>query len=179
MMYMIATVLFATLQTSSQSTGIHIGATATEIGKVRPGNYAAMRDYRTLPLIADLSQSRRQTFTGTIIALDFPQRGSIHVMNYKNGKRVVLDNPKQTVKENGVPLTKMLASISPRADVRFAGINGASFEVKLPGEEKKLADFSGTLTAFSSKPKEKGISIILVGGKVRSSALLKPAGLHK
>jgi hypothetical protein len=83
------------------------------------------------------------------------------------------------VKENGVPLTKMLASISPKADVRYAGINGASFDVKLPGEEKKLIGFSGTLTAFPTKPKEKGISIVMVSGKVRLSSWLKPTGLHK
>jgi hypothetical protein len=57
-------------------------------------------------------------------------------MNYVNGKRVVLDNPKATVKQNGVPLTKMLTTLPSNADVRYTGPGGASFEVKLPGKKR-------------------------------------------
>jgi hypothetical protein len=170
---MIATLLLTAFQNIPESTVIPNGADAKAIGRLRPDNYAAIREYRTLPLIGDLSQAKRATFSGTVITLDFPRQGMIHVMIYKNGKRVVLDNPKQTIKENGVPLTKMLTTLPPKIDIRFAGPNFASFDVRLPGEEKKLVGFSGTLTAFSSKPGVKSIGIKLVGGKVQSSSWLK------
>jgi len=176
---MIPFLLLTASQTIPGATVIPNGSDAKMIGKLRPENYGAMRDYRTLPLINDLSPAKRATFTGTVITLDFPQRGMIHVMNYRNGKRVVLDNPKQLVKENGVPLTKMLTTLPPKIDIRFAGPNVASFDVKLPGEEKKLASFSGTLTAFSSKVDGKSIQIKMASGKVQSSSWLKSPGQHK
>ncbi|MEI7985637.1 MAG: hypothetical protein WCI55_08405 [Armatimonadota bacterium] len=176
---MVPFLLLTAFQNIPGATVIPNGSDAKMIGKLRPDNYGAMRDYRTLPLINDLSQVKWATFTGTVITLDFPQRGMIHVMNYRNGKRVVLDNPKQQVKENGVPLTKMLSTLPPKVEIRFAGLNIASFDVKLPGEEKKLAGFSGTLTAFSSKTDGKSIQIKMVSGKVQSSSWLKSPGPHK
>ncbi len=179
MIAMITTLLLTTFQNIPGATVIPNGSDAKMIGKLRPDNYGAIRDYRTLPLINDLSQGKRAKFSGTVITLDFPQRGMVHVLNYRNGKRVVLDNPKQKVKENGVPLTKMLTTLPPKIDIRFAGPNVASFDVKLPGEEKKLAGFSGTLTAFSSKPGGKSIQIKVVSGKVLSSSWLMSPGPHK
>lgn len=173
---MIAALLLVTCQTVPVSTGIPAGADAKTIGKLRPSTYSAMRDYRTLPLIGDLPLNKRATFTGTIVTLDFPQHGMTHVLNYRNGKRVVLENPKKKPPENGVPLTKYLTTLPPNIDIRYAGPNIAGFDVKLPGEEKKLAGFNGTLISFSANSGSKGISITLVNGKVRSSAWLKTAG---
>jgi hypothetical protein len=173
-MYNIAmnlSLILAVIQTSG--TGIPKGADVKVVGKIRPNTYTAIREYHTLPTIGELSAAKRQTFTGSVISLDFPQRGMVHVMNYRNGKRVVFDNPKSTTKENRVPLTKMLTTLPPKVDIRFAATNVASFDAKLPGEEKKLAGFTGTLTAHAKAKGEKGISIILENGKVFSSSWLK------
>jgi hypothetical protein len=173
---MIATILLTALQTIPDRTGIPNGSDIKAVGKMQPNTYAAMRDHRTLRLIGDLPPAKRLTFTGTVIVLDFPQRGMTRIMNYKDGKRVVLEKVQS---ENGVPLLKKLSTLPPTADIRFAGPNEATFDAKLPGDEKKLIGFSGTLIAYPTKPGAKGIAIAVVNGKVRSSAWLKPSGLHK
>jgi hypothetical protein len=73
----------------------------------------------------------------------------------------------------------LLSTLPPKIDIRYAGLNGASFDVKLPGEEKKLIGFNGTLTSMSLKPGGKGLSIVIANGKVKSSAWLKANGYRK
>lgn len=161
------------------STGIPIGADAKKIGKVRPATFTAIRDYHTLRRIEALSPAKRETFTGTVITLDFPQKGNVHVMNFRNGNRVVLQKPDAQTTENGVPLTRMLSTLPPKIDIRIANTTEAGFEVKLPGEEKKLSGFSGTLMAYNISRVAHGISMVLRNGKVVSSTWIKPPSIHK
>lgn len=178
MIFVLATIFLATGQQISESTNIPAGASIGVIGKVRPGSYVAMRDYRSLPKIGELSAEKRTSFTGMIITLDSPSIGMIHVLNYRNGKRVVLDQ-KNGPKVNGVPLTKMLSTLLKNTDVRFAGGNGAGFDVKLPGGEASLKNFIGTLTGFATKTSPKKILIRVKNGKVVSSEYVKPPAIPR
>ncbi|MEI8282178.1 MAG: hypothetical protein WCG75_07230 [Armatimonadota bacterium] len=172
---MICSLLHIGFQTIPANTGVPIGATAAVLGKLKPHLYTALRDSHTLPPIANLDTAKRNTFTGDIITLDYPQRGMVHVMNFVKGKRLVLENPKQQPKENGVPLSKYLATLPPKIDIRYARPNESSFEVKLPGQEKKLQIFTGILTSLPMKPGEKGMTIQFMEGKVVRSSWLSIA----
>lgn len=179
MSYMFLTLLASAVQKSPTQTGIPDGATPAIIGKLRPDTYTAVRDNHTLPSIIELSPAKRKVFTGSIITLDFPQRGMVHVMNYENGKRVVLDKPNSKTVENGVPLTKMLTTLPPKIDIRFTNGSNSGFDVKLPGEEKRLAGFTGALVAYPKKKGDKAIFISLIEGKVSSSAWLRAPKFQK
>ena len=150
-------------------TGLPKGADAKVIGKRLPNIYAAVREPHTLPTIAELSSEKRKAFTGSIITLDFPQIGMKHVMSYRNGRRIVFEKSKQGTSENGVLLTKMLTTLPPKIDIRFAAPDFSSFEAKLPGNEHKLVGFTGTLTALARQKDDKGISILMENGKVVAS----------
>ena len=160
-------------------TGIPLGADAKKIGKVRPATFTAIRDYHTLRRIDSLTPAKQATFTGTVITLDFPQKGNVHVMNFRNGNRVVLQRPDSQTTENGVPLTRMLTTLPPKIDIRIAATNEAGFEVKLPGEEKKLTGFTGTLMAYNINRVAHGLTMSLRNGKVVSSSWIKPPSIHK
>ncbi len=176
---MVLTFFIVALQKTPPPTGIPKGATAAVIGKLKPNTYTAIRDRHTLPPISELSPAKRKVFTGSIITIDFPQRGQTHVMNYESGKRVVLDKPTGP-KENGVPLTKMLMFLPPQIDIRYSTGSISGFEVKLPGGEKMLAGFTGTLLAYPKAQGQKAISITMIEGKVVSSSFLKgPMSMSK
>ena len=95
-------------------------------------------------------------------------------MNFRNGNRQVLDDPKQKRSENQVSLAKVLATLPPKIDIRYAVPGYAGFEVRLPGQEKKLASFTGKLISIAIKAGQKGITISVKNGKVVSSEWLKP-----
>lgn len=177
---MFLNLLASATQKTPVPTGIPNRATPAVIGKLRPNTYTAVRDNHTLPSIIELTPAKRKVFTGSIITLDFPQRGMVHVMNYENGKRAVLDKPNSKTIENGVPLTKMLTTLPPKTDIRFTTGSTSGFEVKLPGEEKKLAGFTGTLVAYPKSRGGNAIYISLIEGKVVSSAWLRtPQNMKK
>lgn len=166
---MISTVLLIALKGQTSITGLPSNGDIVLIGKLRPNRYAAMRDCRSLPKIKQLKEAKRKTFTGKVIVLDFPHPGSMHVTEFRNGKRSLLDNAKQKTSDNGVPLAKVLAELSPKADVRFGGVDASGFEVKLPGDEKKLVGFQGTLLSMGSKDGLRPMSILIRNGKIISS----------
>ncbi len=172
---MVFALIHVGLQTIPAKTGIPVGATSAVVGKLKPHMYTALRDSHTLPTITNLDSAKRNTFTGDIITLDYPQRGMVHVMNFVKGKRLVFENPKQLPLENGTPLTKYLATLPPKVDIRYAGPNESSFEVKLPGQEKKLQSFTGILTCLPMKPGERGMTIQFMEGKVVRSSWLSVA----
>ena len=176
---MIVTLILTAFQTIPDVTGIPAGSGISAIGKAKPATFTAIRDYHSLPKIGEMGASQRLVYSGSVITLDYPQPGDIHVLNYQKGKRVVLDNPKQKTTENGVPLTKMLLTMPKKIDIRFANPTFIGFDVRLPGQEKKLAGFSGTLTVFAMKKGERGMAITVKNGKVASSRWLKDPGLHK
>jgi hypothetical protein len=170
--------ILTTFQANPKVANLPKGSDAKFIGKYFPMNYGAVREPHTLPSIAELSPAKRKVFTGSVITIDYPQLGMKHVMNYRNGKRVVFEKSKQGTSENGVPLTKMLTTLPPKIDIRFALPGYASFEAKLPGSEKKLTAFTGTLTALARKQGEKGISILMENGKVFAAQWLSEPGIR-
>lgn len=151
------------IQTGPQKGKIPVGADVATIGKMRPGHYVANRDFRSLPPVNDLGD-KILVFSGNVYVLAGDKAPQI--TPFIGGRKRIFNRDKGTV-EYGDSLRDYLHSLDAKADVRAAEATYASFEVTLPTDAKKLADFVGTITFFVQNMKpEQALTITLKKGKV-------------
>jgi hypothetical protein len=149
---------------------IPVGATVDTLGKLRPGNFSADRDVRSLPPLKDLSEAKRESFTGNVYIVSPESDKPNTVVFFQGGRRRLFD-PKRGVHEFRDSLTQYVSTLDEKADVRVAATGYAHFTVTLPADAKKLDKFTGKLVYFKAKMSESdSLTIYLKNGKVVDSS---------
>lgn len=149
---------------------IAVGTTVDTLGKIRPGSFSADRDVRTLPKLKDLSDAKRDSFTGNVYIVPTDPNKSNDIVFFLNGRRRTFDE-KKGVPEFRDSLSQYVSTLDDKADVRVAATGYAHFTVTLPADAKKLDKFTGKLVYFKAKMTESdSLTIYLKDGKVVNSS---------
>jgi hypothetical protein len=128
-MHMILTLLLVAAQ-------VPVGTPIAQIGKLRPATYIASRS--NLPTIGTLTPAQRKSFTGIVW-----QDGSLKAPGeFRAGKRLMHPSMGRLA---GQSLDAYLKTLDPKKKVRYSTPALTGFQVKLPGDEKKIIKFTGTL----------------------------------